>query len=643
MRVIEPSVAILFALVSLAAGPALATALLRLPRLHAALDGFVLTVVVGLGLCVLLPEATATLGAPLAVGLALAGFVLPTIVERVMRRHAGQMTPVLWLALGGLLLHEALDGAGIALGAGATGEAGHAHGAGAAHDHGGHGHDGAVLAILVHRLPVGALVWWSVEPALGRRAAWGLIGAMLVATAGGFALGGHLLELPGPAIGVVHALLAGALVHVVLDHAPPGHTERLPLPSALGALLGATALAATVDLEQVRGGLAAATATLHLALDAAPALLLGFVAAGLLRRVPAAWLARLMRGRTAFGSAIRGVVFGLPLPLCSCGVVPVYRALLRQGVPVGAAAAFLVATPELGPDTVFVSVPLLGVELTLARLVAAFAVALAAGLVAGRLGPGPAEASAAAGELPAQVGWGAALRYGLVDVVDELAPWILVGLLAAGLIEPLLADGALAGVSPWVAVPAAALVALPVYVCASAATPIGAVLLAKGVPAGAVLAGLLSGPATNVTTFGALRTAHGGRGAGVLLGAILAACVLAGWGVEAALGGARAAAVERHAHAPGGALAWTCFAALVALFAASLLREGPRGFLHRLGLGHAHDHAGHDHAGHDHDHGPAVPVGRAAGGCHDGCGSARGGAGSSPVDPAPAPAPGPGP
>ena len=81
------------------------------------------------------------------------------------------------------------------------------------------------------------------------------------------------------------------------------------------------------------------------------------------------------------------MLFGIPLPVCSCGVVPLYRSLAKKGVPAAAAAAFLVATPELGMDALLISVPFLGVKIALVRLAAAVAVALTVGFVAGRLVP----------------------------------------------------------------------------------------------------------------------------------------------------------------------------------------------------------------------------------------------------------------
>lgn len=624
-----PVTSLLLGLAALLMGPVLAGALARRERLHAALDGFVLCIVAGLCLAVLFPHALEELGAA-AVPLGLLGFAVPLVAERWLSHHKPGETPgVLVAALAGLLVHEALDGAGLAMGDG--------------HGHAGHHHEATTLAILFHRLPVGLLVWWSVEPALGRRATWGVLGLMAAATVTGFGLGHELEErLGGPFAGVLNALLSGALLHVIFDHGPERGPEGRPreahpTASAIGALL-ALACWAALPIEVTPGARTAAATTLGLLYDASPALLLGFLGAGALSLVPGDTLARLMTGKTILGSALRGTIFGLPLPVCSCGVVPVYRGLVQKGVPPAAAMAFLIATPELGVDAVLVSIPLLGLELSLVRLIAALVVALAAGLIAGvvarreRAAPALASADPCADDAcaddacpddacadeveparPRGTPVARALHHGFVESVDDLAPWILAGLLAAGALQPVLDPAWLAAVPPAAQVPLATALGAPVYVCASAATPVAAVLLAKGLGAGAVIAFLLTGPATNVTTWGAIRTRHG-RGSALLISVtVLVSCVVVGlvihWTGVAAGARAVASAARHEHHGLGSKLAAAVF---LCIAAASFMRVGPRGFLARLGLVHRHGHApgvpcepdagdAHAHA-HDHDH-----------------------------------------
>ncbi len=536
----------------------------------------------GLSLLFLLPHAYEDTGL-WAFPVALLGFFLPSLAERSLKptRHETSRL-VLSLAVAGLVFHCAVDGAALAV----TGD--HSHAASSAEPL------GVTLAIVSHRLPVGLFVWSALAPVAGRRlASAGLLGLM-AATAAGFLLGPHLLSAAGGHVagaGVVEALLAGGLLHVVVQHGPRSETTN-------GRWGGAGALAAMgllsllpVDLHPAL--LQSFEAGARVFVEASPAILIGFLGAGLLSLVPQQTLSRWMRGKTALGSAVRGVVFGLPIPICSCGVVPLYRGLMDKGLPPAAAAAFLVATPELGVDAVAISLPLLGWEMTLIRIVCAAVLALCVGVAVAALtrAPEPRPASGAlAPEESGPRGLSGALRYGFVDSLDELGPWIVAGIALAALLEPLLDPAWIAAVPTLAEIPLFASIAAPFYVCASAATPVGAAFLAKGVSAGAVVAFLLVGPATNVTTYGAVRAFHGRR-ATLLVGAILLGATLLLAAMVNLLAGASVPVPSPDPTPHAGLEGQLAAIAFAGLLAASILRQGPREFLGRLGLrGHTHDH-----------------------------------------------------
>jgi uncharacterized membrane protein YraQ (UPF0718 family) len=596
----SPSLALVLSVAVLGLGPLLAALLERKASLRAALDGFVLVMVGGLCLLFLLPHAYEVLGG-WSFPIALLGLLVPAVSEHRLQHSAqrGASRTFMAVAMLGLLIHSAVDGAALVVGP----EADHGHG----HAHGGHETSLEIaLAIVVHRLPVGLLVWSAVPPLLGKRWAVAALGALIGATGLGFFLSPQLHGLSTAwSASTVEALLAGGLLHVVLDHGFQGkrqpHGSHGSVAATLGAL-GALAVFVFLPLEPVPGLEAVLMATVDLFCESSPAILAGFLGAGLLSLVPAATMARLMTGRNAFTSALRGVIFGLPIPICSCGVVPIYRGLMQRGVPPAAAIAFLIATPELGVDAVALSIPLLGVKLTLIRLATALVVAMAAGLAVAAILRGPAEVHNVPGcdalsEAPPEgSALGRAMRYGFVDSLDDLGPWILAGLLVAGAIQPLVSPDALAGLPPLAEIPLFTALAAPFYVCAAAATPVAAVLLLKGVTAGAVVAFLLTGPATNVTTYGALRTFHGTRTTLLALATILVTSMGLGFLLNA-MTVIEVAAVPtgEHAHGWFGQAAALLFCGLLLI---SLLRQGPRGFLRRLGISHDHDH-GHDE--HDHD------------------------------------------
>lgn len=605
---------LLAAVVALFAGVAVVPALRGRPRALATLDGFVLTALAGLVAVHLVPESLAVAGWP-AAALVVVGLWLPRLLEGHPHGHDGHTEPwsVVGLAAVGLGVHGFLDGGALAA------ETVDPH----------HGRTLA-LGVVLHRLPMGAVLG-LLGLARGRPAvAWATATLVAASTGVGFLAGLEALPRVGlTGLALLQALVAGTLAHVVLSREPGLGDDSAGgrVAAAGGAVAG---LAVTVGLLLSHGDSGghdiaqrAARAFVGLGLDTAPALLVAFVGAGLLtallRDGPLTWVGR---GPIAL-QALKGVAVGLPVPVCSCGVLPVYEGLVRRGVPAAAALAFLIATPELGVDAVLISIPLLGPELTIARVLAAFGVAWVAGAVLGTWlrRPSPVAAPPPAAALPL----GERLREGMVwaftELADHLLPWMLVGLLLAAIAEPVLADGALAALPRWLQVPAAAIAGLPIYVCASGSTPIAAVLLSKGLSPGAALAFLLAGPATNLTTFGVVRRTWG-TGAALGFGvAVGGGAIVAGWLTDLALGDVAVAGPVHAGAEAHGAVAWVALAGLGLIALSSLLRQGPRGWVdqvaggaggggheHEGGPGHGHD-GGHGH-GHGHGHGVDEPPGR---------------------------------
>jgi uncharacterized membrane protein YraQ (UPF0718 family) len=424
-------------------------------------------------------------------------------------------------------------------------------------------------------------------------------------------------------VGVFEAFVGGLLLHVV-SHGIGSQASRRAaehrVVTGIGGLLGLAVVLGLFMASAAEDARREATIDTFwaLLLESAPALLLAYGVAGLLGvfmgDAPSRWLRR--GGRTS--QSLRGVAFGLPLPLCSCGVVPVYRSLVDKKVPATAALAFLVATPEIGLDAVLLSFPLLGLEMTLLRVGVSFVLALAVGILVGgwieRRAAAMRDASAPVPEpatqqaLPLRSKLVAAMRTGYGEILDSTGPWILVGLMLAAFMQPWIDTEALARLDPMLQVAAFGLVGLPVYVCATGATPLIAVLIAKGLSPGAALAFLLTGPATNATTFGVLEQLHGRKVAFMFTGTVIAVVLGLGWGVNMIWPTAGVGAGHLHEHHEPSLLALGSAVVLSGLFVVSLLRQGPRGFLGRLweldGHSHPAGHDGHDdhaHDGHGHD------------------------------------------
>jgi uncharacterized membrane protein YraQ (UPF0718 family) len=597
-------------------GPVLHRLADREGRTFSLLDGFVVVAVLGLAMLEIIPSGIEHAGwiAVLAAG---AGLLLPTVAERYF---GGKPThrAAAWAAFVGMGLHAFTDGLAL-VGSDSHGDS-HALG----------------WAVVLHQVPAGLAVWWMLTSPGEARQRQGLVALTMIAgaTVLGFVFGETTTLLHDSGIvGVFEAFVGGLLLHVV-SHGIGGKASRRAaehrVVTGIGGLLGLAVVLGLFMASAAEDARREATIDTFglLLLESAPALLLAYGVAGLLGvfmgDAPARWL---RRGGVGVQS-LRGVAFGLPLPLCSCGVVPVYRSLVNKRVPATAALAFLVATPEIGLDAVLLSFPLLGLEMTLLRVGVSFVLALAVGVVVGgwverranamkdASVPAPEVEVASGDPLPLSSKLAAAVRTGYGEILDSTGPWILVGLMLAAFLQPWIDTEALTRLDPALQVAAFGLVGLPVYVCATGATPLIAVLIAKGLSPGAALAFLLTGPATNATTFGVLEQLHGRKVALMFTGTVITVVLGLGWGVNALWPTAGVGAGQLHEHHEASLLSLGSAVVLGGLFIVSLLRQGPRGFLGRLwelgghshpaehdGHAHAgHDHAGHDHAGHDHAH-----------------------------------------
>lgn len=339
--------------------------------------------------------------------------------------------------------------------------------------------------------------------------------------------------------------------------------------------------------------------TLDLYLDAAPWLLLGLLAAGLIKAwVDEAGMARWLGGN-GVGAVTRAALIGAPLPLCSCGVLPAALGLRRGGASRGSTVSFLIATPETGVDSVAITYALMGPFMAVVRPVAAIFSAVVTGLAAGRVtetvpalqpagaGVGGCGCACSCGDgetTPAPDRYAPpwaqrtveGVRYAASDIVDDLALWLAGGLLLAGALVTWLPPQALA---TWGSgLPAMLLmlvIGVPMYICATASTPLAASLLLVGLSPGTVLVFLLAGPATNLATLGLLHKELGGATMTVYLAGIAIASLACGIAVDSVVahfGIDIIGQVSAGAEAEPGPVAWLS-ALLLAMLALKPLRR----------------------------------------------------------------------
>ena len=290
----------------------------------------------------------------------------------------------------------------------------------------------------------------------------------------------------------------------------------------------------------------------HLLLEASVYILFGMLVGGLLKVFLSPSFVAGHLGKGKFISVIKAALFGIPIPLCSCGDLPAAASLKRQGANNGATTAFLISTPESGVDSMAITYALLDPIMTVARPVSAFITAVAAGISENLLHTQkeedwekvidrscPIDNCCDGNECPpeehakhhtfSEKMW-SGLKFAVDDLWGDLAGWFFAGLLLAGVIAALIPEELMTqylggGLNSMLIM---LLVGIPMYICATASTPVAAALILKGVSPGAALVFLLVGPATNVTSLSVLFGLLGKRATAIYLATLSLFAVLSG-------------------------------------------------------------------------------------------------------------------
>ena len=259
-----------------------------------------------------------------------------------------------------------------------------------------------------------------------------------------------------------------------------------------------------------------------LTIEMAPYLLLGFLIAGLLNGVFSKdWLQRKM-GKPGVGSAVKAALLGIPLPLCSCGVIPTGVSFYKQGASKGATSSFLISTPQTGVDSILVTYSLMGWAFAIVRPIIAFVTGVLGGIWADQ---GSKQQDQTKVEVDScsdcsvdkptteQHWFDRIFKYAFVTFLQDISRWLILGLVLATLITMFVPQSLFTEYlsHPWLNMLIVLAASIPLYVCATASVPIAAALLLKGVSPGAALVFLMAGPATNVATLTVLWQTIGKR------------------------------------------------------------------------------------------------------------------------------------
>ncbi|MBO7069042.1 MAG: SO_0444 family Cu/Zn efflux transporter [Bacteroidaceae bacterium] len=363
--------------------------------------------------------------------------------------------------------------------------------------------------------------------------------------------------------------------------------------------------------------------------EMSPYLLLGFLLAGVMHEFLPSTLYTNHLGKDNFRSVFLAALFGVPLPLCSCGVIPTAMGLRREGASKGATVSFLIATPQTGVDSIIATYSLMGLPFAIIRPIAAFLTAVTGGMLVNGLtsspsfvkkeadtpmtSPHPTRTTGNYGvttecgfcttkgiESPLTTEFGAVrrvrscLHYAFIEMMEDIGKWLVTGLVIAGIITAAVPDTwftAFQG-NTLFSILFVLLFSIPMYLCATGSIPIALALMMKGLTPGAALVLLMAGPASNVASILIINKVLGRKTLAVYLLSIIAGAIVFALGIDCLLPPEWFTAPLAYmqdccAHQPG----WFSILCTVLMIILLLHAICP----HKLGGGHHHCHVALPH------------------------------------------------
>ncbi len=344
--------------------------------------------------------------------------------------------------------------------------------------------------------------------------------------------------------------------------------------------------------------------------EMSPYLLLGFLIAGVMHAfIPNGWFSKYLSGNS-LRSVINAAVFGVPLPLCSCGVIPTAMSLRREGAGKGAVVSFLIATPQTGVDSIFATYSLMGLPFAVVRPIVALVTAILGGVFVNSFEKGEddvqhdeARNMSENADMSFVQKVGAALQFGFVEMMEDIGKWLIVGLIIAGMITAFVPDEwfGIFKDNSLLSMLLVLAISIPMYVCATGSIPIAVALMMKGLTPGSALVLLMAGPAANAASILVINKVMGRKTLVLYLIAIVTGALCFGFAIDYLLPREWFTMGLHDAqgsccHEETGWLAWTCSALLVAM----LLNVLRLRLMHKetCSCGHCHGESG-GHGNHD--------------------------------------------
>jgi len=293
----------------------------------------------------------------------------------------------------------------------------------------------------------------------------------------------------------------------------------------------------------------------QLSIAMGPYILFGLAFAGVLHELVPDSIVTKHLGKESISSVIKSTIFGIPLPVCSCGVIPLATSIKKSGASKGATLSFLISTPITGVDSILATYGIFGWIFTLYRVITSMIIAMIAGILTNIFDKeieteeqkikkpafstvAPQHSTLFSMNTPKNssktFSFTAAMKYAFITLLGDIAKPLFWGLLLGALITAAIPDN-LSDVLKeysWLSYIIVILIAVPMYVCATASLPIAAGLMLSGVSAGAAFVFLSAGPATNTVTIGVVKKMLGTRSLAIYLGSIIIGSIIFGLGLD---------------------------------------------------------------------------------------------------------------
>ena len=269
----------------------------------------------------------------------------------------------------------------------------------------------------------------------------------------------------------------------------------------------------------------------YLFAEMAPYLILGFALAGILHvYFPKHKVAKYL-GKKNLKSVVNAAILGIPLPLCSCGVIPTGISFNKNGASKGATVSFLISTPQTGVDSILVTYSLLGLPFALIRPIAAFITGIFGGVMTNATDDSKEDLFENEPEIEIKGSkLQTALNYAFVEFLQDIAKWLMIGLAIAAFISAIIPEGFIENHmgNPYLNMLIVLVASIPMYVCATGSVPIAAVLMMKGLSPGAAFVFLMAGPATNAATMTVIKQSMGTKALISYLSSIIGGALIMG-------------------------------------------------------------------------------------------------------------------